>query len=147
MPRLPLETSLTALDGPRTGGHGQARVRCAVSEGRGRQQETEGARMDSQHASSGEHPKIIGPPSPEHKLQTILEAVGKTVAAIEYGEVESRRGMHAAEAVVFHFSDGSALSIEIGSNARDLSTTRDLTPPDVHTDLRPFWSHRVRPHD
>jgi len=48
--------------------------------------------MDSQQARSGEHPKIIGPPTPEHKLQTILEAVGKTVAAIEYGEVESRRG-------------------------------------------------------
>jgi hypothetical protein len=79
--------------------------------------------MDSQQASSGEHPKIIGPPTPEHKLQTILETVGKTVAAIEYGEVESR------------------------SNARDLSTTRDLTPPDVHTNLRPFWSHRARPHD
>ena len=106
-----------------------------------------GARMDSQHASSGEHPKIIGPPYPENKLRTILEAVGKTVAAIEYGEVESRRGMHAAEAVVFHFSDGTALSIEIGSNARDLSTSRDLTPPDVHTNLRPFWSHRARPHD
>ena len=103
--------------------------------------------MDSQHAGSGEHPKIIGPPSPEDKLQTILEAVGKTVAAIEYGEVESRRGMHAAEAVVFHFTDGTALSIEIGSNARDLSTSRDLTPPEVHTDLRPFWSHRARPHD
>jgi hypothetical protein len=103
--------------------------------------------MDSQHASSGEHPKIIGPPTPEHKLQTILETVGKTAAAIEYGEVESRRGMHAAEAVVFHFSDSSALSIEIGSNARDLSTSRDLTPPDVHTNLRPFWSHRARPHD
>jgi hypothetical protein len=103
--------------------------------------------MDSQHASSGEHPKITAPPSPEDKLQTILEAVGKTVAAIEYGEVESRRGMHAAEAVVFHFTDGTALSIEIGSNARDLSASRDLTPPDVHTDLRPFWTHRARPHD
>ena len=108
--------------------------------------------MDSQHVSSGEHPKIIGPPSEatEHKLQTVLAAVGKTVAAIEYGEVESRRGMHAAEAVVFHFSDGTALStlsIEIGSNARDLSASRDLTPPDVHTDLRPFWTHRARPHD
>jgi hypothetical protein len=50
--------------------------------------------MDSQHASSGEYPKIIGPPGPEHKLQIILEAVGKTVVTIEYGEVESRRGMH-----------------------------------------------------
>ena len=48
--------------------------------------------MGSKHVSSGEHPKIIGPPSPENKLQTILEAVGKTVAAIEYGEVESRQG-------------------------------------------------------
>jgi hypothetical protein len=103
--------------------------------------------MDSQHASSGEHPKIIGPPSPEDKLQTVLAAVGKTVAAVEYGEVEDRRGMHAAEAVVFHFTDGTALSIEVGSNARGLSASRDLTPPDVHTDLRPFWTHRARPHD
>src|SRR5215210_217269 len=122
-------------------------LRYAGSEGRGRPQEAEGVWMDSQHVSSGEHPKIIGPPSPENKLQTILEAVGKTVAAVEYGEVESRQGMHAAEAVVFHFSDGTALSIEIGSNARDLSATRELTPPDVHTDLRPFWTHRARPHD
>src|SRR5215204_2176554 len=103
--------------------------------------------MDSQHASSGEHPKIIGPPSPENKLQTVLAAVGKTVAAIEYGEVEFRQGMHAAEAVVLHFTDDTALSIEIGSNARDLSVSRDLTPPDVHADLRPFWTHRTRPHD
>src|SRR5687767_36657 len=107
----------------------------------------EGAWMDSQHASSGEHPKIIGPPYPENKLQTILEAVGKTVAAIEYGEVESRRGMHAAEAVVFHFTDGTALSSEIGYNAGELSTPRDLTAAGVHTNLGPFWSHRARPHD
>src|SRR5215210_5804788 len=136
-----------ALGVPGRVGYGQARVRCAVSEGRGRLQEAEGARMDSQHASSGEHPKIIGPPSPENKLQTVLEAVGRTVVAVEYGEVESRGGMHEAEAIVFHFTDGTALSIEIGSNARDLSTSRDLTPPDVHTDLRPFWTHRARPHD
>jgi hypothetical protein len=103
--------------------------------------------MDSQHASSGEHPKIIGPPSPENKLQTVLAPDGKTVAAVENGEVEDRRGMHAAEAVVFHFTDGTALSLEIGSNARGLSTSRDLTPPDVHTDLRPFWTHRARPRD
>ena len=103
--------------------------------------------MDIEHARGGEHPKITGPPSPEHKLQTVLEAVGKTVAAVEYGEVESRGGMHEAEAVVFHFTDGTALSIEIGSNARDLSASRDLTPPDVHADLMPFWSHRARPSD
>ena len=103
--------------------------------------------MDSQHARSGEHPNIIGPPTPEHKLQTILEAVGKTVAAVEYGEVQSQRGMHEAEGVVFHFTDGTALSIEIDSNAWALSASRDLTPPDVHTALLPSWSHRARPHD
>jgi hypothetical protein len=101
--------------------------------------------MDGEHVSSGEHPKIIGPPNPEHKLQTMLEAVGKTIVAIEYGQVESHRGMHEAEAVVFHFSDGTALSVEIGSNARDLSMSRDLVPPDVHTDLMPVWTHRARP--
>jgi hypothetical protein len=52
--------------------------------------------MDSQHASSGEHPKIIGPPNPEHKLQTILEAVGKTVAAIEAPQ-ETSEATEAAE--------------------------------------------------
>jgi hypothetical protein len=103
--------------------------------------------MDSQHARSGEHPKIVGPPSPGNKLQTILEAVGNTVAAIEYGEVESHQGMHKAEGVVFHFTDGTALSIEIDSNARDLSASRDLRPPDVHTALMPSWSHRARPND
>jgi hypothetical protein len=83
--------------------------------------------MDSEHARGGEHPKITGPPSPEHKLETVLEAVGKTVAAIEYGEVEPRGGMHEAEAVVFHFTDGTALSIEIGSNAR--TSPRPETSP------------------
>lgn len=103
--------------------------------------------MDSGHARGGEHPKIIGPPSPEHKLLTVLEAVGKTVAAIEYGEVEPSRGMHEAEAIVLHFTDGTALSIEIGSNARALSASRDLTPPEVQADLMPVWSHRARPRD
>jgi hypothetical protein len=103
--------------------------------------------MGSEHARGGEHPKIIGLPDPEHKLRTVLETVGKTVAAVEYGRVESRGGMHEAEAMVFHFTDGTALSIEIGSNARDLSASRDLIPPDVHTDLMPFWSHRARPSD
>src|SRR5215212_10093277 len=81
------------------------------------------------------------------KICAVSEGRGRSQEPIEHGEVESRRGMHAAEAVVFHFSDGTALSIEIGSNARGLSTSRDLTPPDVHTNLRPFWSHRARPHD
>jgi hypothetical protein len=78
--------------------------------------------MDSQHASSGEHPKIIGPPSPEHKLQTILEAVGKTVAAIEYGEVESRRGMHAAEAP----PSPSRLAPTLGTSPRPETSPRQM---------------------
>ena len=34
-----------------------------------------------------------------------------------------------------------------GANARDLSATRDLTSPEVHTNPTPFRSHRARPHD
>ena len=55
--------------------------------------------------------------------------------------------MHEAEGVVFHFTDGTALSIEIDSNARALSASRDLTPSDVHTALLPSWSHRAPPND
>ena len=55
---------------------------------------------------------------------------------------------HEAEGVVFHFTDGTALSIEIDdSNARALSASRDLTPPDVHAALLPSWSYRARPND
>ncbi len=48
--------------------------------------------------------------------------------------------VHEGEAIVLHFTDGTALSIEIGSNVKNLSGTHpDLKPEDFHNDLIPIW--------
>ena len=56
--------------------------------------------MNSQQASSGEHPKIIGPPTPEHKLQTILRGRRQNGSGHRVRGGRVSPGMHAAEAVV-----------------------------------------------
>lgn len=87
--------------------------------------------------------EIVGPPSPEHKMPRIQQAVGKTISAIEYGAEESHPDVvHESEVVVFHFTDGTTMSITVGSNAGNLSSDhRDLKPGDFSTDLMPFWEH------
>ena len=75
------------------------------------------------------------------------QVVGKTIAAVEYGAVEGHSGsVHEGEAIVLHFTDGTALSIEIGSNVMNLVDRHpDLKPEDFHTDLVPIWRDRDRP--
>lgn len=78
---------------------------------------------------------------PGEKLARVREAVGKTIASIEYGHVEGvPNWTHEGEALVLHFTDGTALSIEIGSNAKNLSGRHPrLKPEEFHTDLIPMW--------
>ena len=96
---------------------------------------------------SDKEPKIIGPPNPDLKADRLKKAVGKTIAAVEYGIVEGDPGwVHEGEAIVLHFTDNTALSIEIGSNAKNLSVEHpNLKPEDIHTDLIPMWRDRDRP--
>lgn len=96
---------------------------------------------------SDKNPKITGPPMPEHKADELKQAEGKTIAAVEYGVVEGLPDwVHEGEAMVLHFTDGTALSIEIGSNAKNLSDEHpNLKPEDFHTDLMPIWRDRDRP--
>jgi hypothetical protein len=39
---------------------------------------------------------------------------------VEFGFREDIEGVHQSEALVVHFSDGSIMGIETGSNARDI---------------------------
>lgn len=96
--------------------------------------------------SQEQHPQIVGPPMPEHKAQDLEKAVGKTIAAVEFG-VESSlpEWKHEGEAMVLHFTDGTALAVLVGSNAKNLSGVYDLDPGDVHTDLMPIWVDRPLP--
>ena len=102
--------------------------------------------MDPQHPFDEEAPRIIGLPEPQHKMDTIQHAVGKTIDGVEFGRVEPREKVHDTEALVLHFTDGTALSIEVGSNASNLSgEDSGLSPTDFRTDLMVFWRERPRP--
>jgi hypothetical protein len=94
-----------------------------------------------------ETPKITGPPRSDFKMNELEQAVGKTIAAVEYGPVEGLAGWaHEGEAIVLHFTDNTALSIEIGSNAGNLASEHpNLEPEDFHADLIPLWRDRARP--
>jgi hypothetical protein len=93
-----------------------------------------------------ENPKIVVSPRND-KTERLEKAVGKTIAGIEYGaEASLPEWKHEGEAMVLHFTDGTALSIEIGSNAKNLESRHPgLRPGDIHTDLVPMWRDRPPP--
>jgi hypothetical protein len=86
-------------------------------------------------------PKLVGPPRPELKAVELQKAVGKQITRIEFGEQENTAGIHQAEAIVLHFSDGSAMAILVGSNACNLADEiPELKASDFSTDLMVFWA-------
>jgi hypothetical protein len=112
--------------------------------------------LDSEHVFGGEEaeppprteePKIIGPPSSGFKVGELGKAVGKTISAVEFGKVEGLPAhVHEGEAIVLHFTDGTAMSIEIGSNVKELFYgPGGFQPGDIRTDLMVFWRNRWPP--
>jgi hypothetical protein len=79
---------------------------------------------------------------PEISAQTVTQGyleniIGKTVASCEYGfDKPFHSDAHEGEIIVLHFTDGSSLSIQIGSNAMNLAEKhKRLKARDVHADL------------
>jgi hypothetical protein len=63
---------------------------------------------------------------------------GKAVERVEFGHREQIEGVHQSEAIILHFTDGSIMSLDTGSNARILAC--DAHPPQTfHVDLRVNW--------
>ncbi len=92
-------------------------------------------------------PKFNGPLRPGFKYGDFQRVVGKTVAKVEAGEFISKEGSHrhSREAIILHFTDGTALSIDVGSNARNLeSTFEGLDASMFSTDLIPMWAPNPR---
>lgn len=65
-------------------------------------------------------PKFQGPCRPESKRAKLDAFVGKTVERVEWGEVRQSPDCHQREAIVLHFTDGSAACIDVCSNAGNL---------------------------
>lgn len=85
-------------------------------------------------------PKFVGPPRPEFKLAEVQRAVGKTIERVDFGEEAPHPDVHMSEAIVLHFTDGSAMILQVGSNAWNVSLDHEgLRPSEFSTDLMAFW--------
>ncbi|MEN6371837.1 MAG: hypothetical protein ABFD64_07460 [Armatimonadota bacterium] len=87
-------------------------------------------------------PEFIDSARPEQKAFKLEQAKGKTISAVEFGEEYTHPKVHQAEAIVLHFSDGTALSITVGSNVQNVEDQLQkggLEPKDISTDLMVSW--------
>jgi len=80
-------------------------------------------------------PKFIGPPRPDSKLDDLKKIINKRIKSVEFGEVEKNEDCHEAEAIIFHFYDGSSMAINIHSNAYNLKSEYGIPPNEVHASL------------
>ena len=89
-------------------------------------------------------PKLVGPPQPTFKMAELKQIEGKTVSYVEFGQEEPNSEVHQGEAIIFHFTDGTAMTIRVGSNAANLvDHRRKLKPSDFSTDLMVFWAPSI----
>jgi len=90
-------------------------------------------------------PSIVKPPRPDFKYADIQKAVGKTIKSVEFGEEEERVEVHEREAIIFHFEDGTAMTIRVGSNAQNIHHKyQNIKPNEFSTDLMIFWANAVK---
>jgi hypothetical protein len=85
-------------------------------------------------------PKPVSPPQPNYSINEAPKMAGKTVASVDVGDRRQIPQVHEGELIVIHFTDGTALSIDTGSNAKNLSQQhKGLKPEDFHTDFMLEW--------
>jgi hypothetical protein len=100
----------------------------------------DGERMFRRHEAKKMLPVINRPPQSHYSIVQASGMVGKIVERVEFGFREELKGVHQTEALIIHFTDGSIMSIETGSNAANLSTSENgLRPEDFHADFLLNW--------
>jgi len=90
-------------------------------------------------------PKIVGSPRPDFKLDDLKKIINKRIKSVEFGEVEKNKDCHEAEAIIFHFYDGSSMAIDIHSNAYNLKSEYGIPPNEVHASLDILWDKPIKP--
>lgn len=85
-------------------------------------------------------PRIDRLPEPNYSITQLPAIIGKTVARVEFGSLQPREGVHQSEAIILHFTDGSSLGIDTGSNAGNLASEHEgLQAEDFHVDFMLQW--------
>lgn len=83
-------------------------------------------------------PRIVKAADSGDSINGVLAMQGKAVERVEFGRREDIEGVHQSEAIILHFTDGSIMSLDTGSNARGLAC--DAHPPQAfHVDFRVNW--------
>ncbi|MCX2681405.1 hypothetical protein OOZ15_15735 [Galbibacter sp. EGI 63066] len=89
-------------------------------------------------------PKLDNPPRPESKLGEAQRMVGKIIEKVEFGETSFHEDVHQGEALNIYFTDGTAVTFRIGSNAYNIASDyEDIKPSDIHTDIMLFWAEKL----
>lgn len=85
-------------------------------------------------------PLIDRPPEAHYSITQLPAIIGKTVARVEYGFCKQIDGVHQSEGMILHFTDGSILGIDTGSNACNVADKHEgLQPDDFHVDFMLKW--------
>lgn len=65
---------------------------------------------------------------------------GKTISDWEFGFVELGPRTHESERIILHFTDGTHLTLDIGTNAENMcSLYKGMKPRDFHANFRAFF--------
>ena len=93
-------------------------------------------------------PKLNKPPSPKSKMSEAQKMVGKQIKKVEFGKEEFCKDCHQCEAINIYFTDGTAMTIRIGSNAGNIATKySQIKPSEIDTDLMLFWAEKLQSND
>jgi hypothetical protein len=85
-------------------------------------------------------PRIDQPPEPHYSITQLPTIKGKTVERVEFGFRQPIEGVHQSEAIILHFTDGSSLGIDTGSNAANIASEYEgLRAEDFHVDFMLRW--------
>ena len=84
-----------------------------------------------------------------HRFASIHEAAkmtGKTIERAEYGDRETINGVHESEVLILHFTDGSIMALDTGSNAYNITCDQvGLVPEDFHVSFHLTWVPPILP--
>jgi hypothetical protein len=99
-----------------------------------------GEEANRRHEARKWLPRIIRPPKANYSIVQALRMKGKTIEKVETGSREEIKGVHASEAIIIYFTDGSIMGLQTGSNVGNLGTNENrLHPEDFNVDLAVNW--------
>ncbi|MBE7157163.1 MAG: hypothetical protein INR62_01785 [Rhodospirillales bacterium] len=84
-------------------------------------------------------PTPARPPEPNYSINQAKQMVGKTVESVEVGFREDHPKLHQSELIVLHFTDGTTLAIDTGSNVGNVIPGALKRPDEIHVDFNLEW--------